>query len=42
VHNHERIRLTAGGQRFSYYLIWITTLPPNAQSAAITDLTLFK
>jgi eukaryotic-like serine/threonine-protein kinase len=42
VRDHERIRLTPGGQRFRYYLIWITTLPPNMQSLAITDLTLFK
>ena len=42
VHNRERIQLSPGGQRFRYYLLWITTLPPNMQSAGITDLTLFK
>ena len=35
-------RSSAGGQRFRYYLIWITTLPPNMESASIAELTLFK
>ena len=42
VHNRERIQLSPGGQRFRYYLLWIITLPPNMESAGITDLTLFK
>jgi len=42
VHNRERIQLNPGGQPFRYYLLWIITLPPNMESAAITDLTLFK
>jgi hypothetical protein len=42
VQNHERIRLDSQGQRFRYYLIWITTLPPNMESATIAELTLFK
>jgi len=42
VHDGERIPLNPSGQRFRYYLIWITTLPPGMQSASIAELTLFK
>jgi len=42
VHDGERIQLNPGGQRFRYYLVWITTLPPGMQSASIAELTLFK
>ncbi len=42
VHDRERIPLSSGGQRFRYYLIWITTLPPSMQSASISELTLFR
>ena len=38
--NHERIRL-AGERRFRYFLIWISALPPNRQSAEIAELVLF-
>jgi hypothetical protein len=42
VRNHERIQLNVNGRRFRYYLLWITTLPPQMESASIADLTLFK
>jgi eukaryotic-like serine/threonine-protein kinase len=42
VEDHERIQLDPGGRRFRYYLLWITTLPPNMESVAIEELTLFK
>jgi serine/threonine-protein kinase len=42
VRSGERIELDPPGQRYRYYLIWLTTLPPHAQSATIADLTLFK
>jgi serine/threonine protein kinase len=42
VHNGERVRLGTAGQPFRDYLIWITALPPQMQSASIADLTLFK
>src|SRR5271167_4840059 len=42
VENHERIPLNPGRQLFRYYLLWITTLPPNRESASIAELTLFK
>ena len=42
VHDRERIQLKPSGQPYRYYLIWITTLPPNMQAAQIAELTLFK
>jgi serine/threonine-protein kinase len=41
VENHQRIRLSGGGS-YRYYLVWLTTLPPGAESASISELTLFK
>jgi serine/threonine-protein kinase len=41
VHSHERIRL-AGERRFRFYLIWISALPANMQSAAISEVVLFR
>ena len=41
VHSHERIRL-AGERRFRYFLIWISALPQNMQSAEIAELVLFR
>jgi len=42
VHNGERIPLALSGQPRRYYLVWLTTLPPNSESATINELTLFK
>ena len=42
VHDRERIQLKPTGQPYRYYLIWLTTLPPNLQAAQIAELTLFK
>jgi tRNA A-37 threonylcarbamoyl transferase component Bud32 len=36
------IRLNTHGVVFRYYLLWITRLPPNRETAAISGLTLFK
>jgi serine/threonine-protein kinase len=41
VRSHERIRL-AGERPFRYFLIWISALPPNRQSAAISEAVLFR
>jgi serine/threonine-protein kinase len=41
VHSHERIRL-AGQRRFRYFLIWISALPPNMESAEIAEVVLFR
>jgi hypothetical protein len=44
VHDRQRIRLTGPGAStaYRYYLVWLTTLPPGAESASISELTLFK
>jgi hypothetical protein len=42
VHNGERIPLALAGHPHRYYLVWLTTLPPNMESATINELTLFK
>jgi eukaryotic-like serine/threonine-protein kinase len=42
VHSDQRIALQVGGHRYRYYLLWITTLPSNMQSASIGGLTLFQ
>jgi eukaryotic-like serine/threonine-protein kinase len=42
VHNGERLSLTLSGHAHRYYLVWLTTLPPGMESAAIAELTLFK
>jgi serine/threonine-protein kinase len=41
VKNSQRIAIL-GGTPYRYYLIWLTTLPPGEESAAISELTLFK
>jgi serine/threonine-protein kinase len=40
VHNRERIRFSAGRHR--YYLLWLTKLPADEESAEIADLALFR
>jgi eukaryotic-like serine/threonine-protein kinase len=42
VHDVERIPLSLSGRPHRYYLVWLTTLPPNMESAAIAELTLFR
>jgi eukaryotic-like serine/threonine-protein kinase len=42
VRSGEHIALSPGSQPYRYYLVWLTTLPPNMQSATINELTLFK
>jgi tRNA A-37 threonylcarbamoyl transferase component Bud32 len=36
----QRFRLDTGGERFRYYLVWITELPPNSERAEISELAL--
>jgi tRNA A-37 threonylcarbamoyl transferase component Bud32 len=36
------IPLDTHGARLRYYLLWITHLPPGSETAAISELTLFK
>jgi serine/threonine-protein kinase len=42
VRETAHIQLNVGGQRYRYYLLWITTLPPGKESASIAELTLFQ
>jgi serine/threonine-protein kinase len=42
VRSGGRISLAGTGGRHRFYLIWMTTLPPGKQSAAIADVTLFR
>jgi hypothetical protein len=36
----QRFRLDTGGERFRYYLVWITEFPPGAERAEISELAL--
>jgi serine/threonine protein kinase len=43
IHNHDHIPLNLpGGERFRYYLVWLTTLPPGQETASISEVTLFR
>jgi hypothetical protein len=42
VQDGQRIQLDLHGRPFRYYLVWITALPANMQSASIGGLTLFR
>ena len=36
------VSLDTAGNRFRYYLVWITKLPPGGSKVSITDLALFR
>jgi eukaryotic-like serine/threonine-protein kinase len=36
------IPLDTGGVRYRYYLLWIASLPPGSETAALSGLTLFR
>jgi serine/threonine-protein kinase len=38
----QTISLDTAGQRFRYYLIWITKLPPGQEKAEISEVQLFQ
>jgi serine/threonine-protein kinase len=40
--SRQQISLDTAGQRFRYYLVWITKLPPNAKKVQISEIALFK
>jgi tRNA A-37 threonylcarbamoyl transferase component Bud32 len=40
--NPQKITFTAGGTAYRYYLVWITSLPPNQNYAAINEIALYK
>jgi serine/threonine-protein kinase len=37
-----RIKLNTGGKRYRYYLVWITTLPPEKRAVEIGEVRLFR
>jgi tRNA A-37 threonylcarbamoyl transferase component Bud32 len=38
----QRVDLDTAGNRFRYYLVWITKLPPGADKVEISEIRLFK
>ena len=38
----QRVDLDTAGNRFRYYLVWITELPPGADQVQISEIRLFK
>jgi serine/threonine-protein kinase len=42
VRSGERIALRLPGRAFRYFLVWMTTLPPGQESAAISEITLYR
>jgi serine/threonine protein kinase len=40
--SRQPIQLDTASQRFRYYLVWITKLPPGAQKVQISELALFS
>jgi eukaryotic-like serine/threonine-protein kinase len=38
----QRVDLDTAGNRFRYYLVWITKLPPGADKVAISEIRLFR
>lgn len=37
-----RIKLSTGTTRYTYYLVWITALPPGRKAAEISELVLYR
>jgi eukaryotic-like serine/threonine-protein kinase len=42
IHSPTTITLNTQGAAYRYYLVWITKLPPNNETAQISEITLFK
>ena len=40
--DHQRFRLADSGERYRYYLVWITELPPGAQRVEIGEIALLQ
>jgi serine/threonine-protein kinase len=38
----ERVALDTAGNRFRYYLVWITALPPGEERVALSEIFLFR
>jgi serine/threonine-protein kinase len=42
VGRRERVRLDTNGRAYRFYLVWITSLPPEGSKVEIADLALFR
>ncbi len=42
IYSRTTIAINGQGLRYRYYLVWITKLPPNSETAQISEITLFK
>jgi serine/threonine-protein kinase len=40
--DHQRFRLAASGERYRYYLVWITALPPDSPRVEVSEIALFE
>jgi eukaryotic-like serine/threonine-protein kinase len=40
--DHQRFKLAAAGERYRYYLVWITALPEDAQRVEIGEIALLQ
>jgi serine/threonine-protein kinase len=40
--DHQRFKLAASGERYRYYLVWITELPPDSQRVEIAEIALLQ
>ncbi|MDX6656838.1 MAG: eukaryotic-like serine/threonine-protein kinase, partial [Solirubrobacteraceae bacterium] len=40
--SRQQISLDTAGQRFRYYLVWITKLPPGTKKVQISEIALFR
>jgi hypothetical protein len=40
--DHQRFRLDTGGERYRFYLVWITALPPDQPRVEISEIALFQ
>jgi eukaryotic-like serine/threonine-protein kinase len=38
----QRFRINEGEERFRYYLVWITELPPDSEKVEISEIALFQ
>jgi eukaryotic-like serine/threonine-protein kinase len=38
----QRVDLDTAGNKFRYYLVWITKLPPGANKVEISEIRLFR
>ena len=40
--DHQRFKLADSGERYRYYLVWITQLPPDSQRVEIGEIALLQ